>query len=294
MKNERSSLVFEILSGRTRFPFRNVSSDRFLIGAGAGCDLRLSGDDMPPLHSIVRINGDETLLEAVARTPPLRVNGQPVESASLSDGDRIAIGTFEIVAHLGRAVHSVDDVSAAGWDRPIGDGVQKRDVQKAGFSETTGYLHEELTELTENPASLSAAELASRIEQEEANIERFEQRRHLAAEALLDAVGERIELTAGRQPAGFRTTARQQKPRFFPRRLEELTAGLEQILRQAESLAGDLERSRRRLADREAESVRTTAVVFDALEKLAARLEEVLGRLTTLDEGRSRSYRKVA
>ena len=68
-------LVLEICSGRTRFPLRPVRSTRFLIGAGEGCDLQLGGTDMPPLHSIIHVDRVETLLETVALTPPLKVNG---------------------------------------------------------------------------------------------------------------------------------------------------------------------------------------------------------------------------
>ena len=37
------------------FPFRPVSAGLFLIGQGAGCDLRLGHDEMPGLHSVIQL-----------------------------------------------------------------------------------------------------------------------------------------------------------------------------------------------------------------------------------------------
>ena len=119
--NDRSSLslpvhlVLEITRGRTRFPRRPVTHSRFLIGAGATCDLRLGGERMPALHSIITVAGREITLEAIAAEPGLTVNGRLVRNALLHDGDLIGIGEVELLARLeaGHAPAAIEQPAAA-------------------------------------------------------------------------------------------------------------------------------------------------------------------------------------
>src|SRR5438445_6580351 len=85
-------LVLEVTRGRTRFPRRPVTSPRFLIGAGSTCDLRLGGERMPALHSMITLSGREITLEAIAAEPALTVNGRLVQTTNLHDSDAIDVG----------------------------------------------------------------------------------------------------------------------------------------------------------------------------------------------------------
>ena len=69
-------LTLEICRGRTRFPERPVAGPRFFIGSGEGCDLRLGGDLLPSIHSLIQTRGEGLFLEPIAANPPLLVNGQ--------------------------------------------------------------------------------------------------------------------------------------------------------------------------------------------------------------------------
>src|SRR4029077_10738480 len=78
-------LVLEVTRGVTRFPRRPVTHPRFLIGAGSTCDLRLGGEGIPALHSLITVSGRDITLEAIAAEPALRVNGRVVQTAILHD-----------------------------------------------------------------------------------------------------------------------------------------------------------------------------------------------------------------
>ena len=79
------------------FPFRPVSAGLFLIGQGAGCDLRLGHDEMPALHSVIQLSENAADVNCVAEHPSLFVNGEHVKRAHLGDGDLIEIGDVRLV-----------------------------------------------------------------------------------------------------------------------------------------------------------------------------------------------------
>jgi hypothetical protein len=93
-------LTLEVLSGKTRFPSRPVHKERFLIGSGTRCDLRLAGDRIPQLHSVVIAGLDEILIERIAPAPALIINGQLVSGGVLHHGDTIRIGGVELRAAI--------------------------------------------------------------------------------------------------------------------------------------------------------------------------------------------------
>ena len=55
---------------------------------------------MPPLHSLVFIDGPDVWLEALAPSPVIELNGRPTVASRIVDGDHIRIGSFELVAHM--------------------------------------------------------------------------------------------------------------------------------------------------------------------------------------------------
>ena len=160
-----SSPTLEILCGETASPLRPLLQDRFLIGAGPRCDLRLGGDDMPLLHSIVYRDGDAIGIDPVADIPTLLVNGRP-GITELHSGDTIEIGNFQM------ALHGADIVS-----QPTADAMPD-------------------DEETRDLADVFAAELIELIEQEEALIADYEGRRRAGAEALFDAAQRRADALA--------------------------------------------------------------------------------------------------
>lgn len=159
-------LLLEIARGDTRHPVRPVTTDRFLIGASAACDLRLGGESVPPLHSlIVREPDGGFRWEKVSGTATLFCNGRLVDTHQLREGDRVRIGPVEFLVRLRAVVAnpSNSDSSVVSDDMPVDD-----------------------------LSAMSASDLADRFESEWEMVDRFESRRQLGIESLLSAVAERV------------------------------------------------------------------------------------------------------
>lgn len=153
----------EIRRGKTNFPLRPISGDRFLIGAGSHCHLQLGGDGVPMLHSLLVIEGQNAVLEAVVAEPPLLVNGEACRLVQLLDEDIVAIGDFEFVFH--RLVSSEPAAQVAA-------GKRHSSPEVSGVAQTS---------------QLSTSELVALIEDESQQISEFNRNRELGAAALLDA-----------------------------------------------------------------------------------------------------------
>lgn len=163
-------LTLKVLLGGTRFPVRPVWKDRFTIGSGERCDLRLGGDS-PRLHSVLVVTPTEVLLEQIASSPALVVNGVAQSSAVLNSGDRIRIGGVELEAEIPR-------VSELRFPPPL-----------AGRVDET-ISAQDRAEI--DPASLSAEQLLDLFELEQSAIERDLAARTQGADALLDEARKRI------------------------------------------------------------------------------------------------------
>ena len=280
-------LVLEVTRGRTRFRRRPVTHSRFLIGAGATCDLRMGGDRMPALHSIITVAGREFALEAIAAEPGLTVNGRLVQNALLHDGDMIGIGEVELLARL-EAGHA-----PAAVDQPAGSTAAPRDADR--------------------PLSdISAAELVDLIEQEEHAIEDFDGRQQVGAHALLEAIMARAGRRAGNDaehktgndsafesPHESGSRAPVPAPHFLSKRPQVLagharqslaTAGaeppfqkdIEELGEQLTTLSRELLGSSQRATEREAIYASAADQLLDTQQKLVSQLEAVVDQVQTL------------
>jgi hypothetical protein len=271
--------VLEVTRGRTRFRRRPVTSPRFLIGSGATCDLRLGGDAMPALHSIITICGSEISLEAITAEPRLILNGRPVQTSQVHDGDVIGIGEVELIARLeaGQAPAGV--------------------AEATGVKRTTIHDDREVSEL-------SAAELVDLIDQEQRDIEDFEHRQRVGAEALLAAVMGRIAspATSTGTEAGVRAPV--SAPHFLSKRPQILAAqsraarqtseqsptiqnDIEDLGRQLTSLSQEMKGNSQRASEREAHFTSAADQLLDTQDKLVSQLEAVLDQVQTLKVGES-------
>jgi hypothetical protein len=159
---QEPNLSLEILRGRTAHSIRPIHSDRFLIGSGEWCHLRLGGDT-PALHSVlVRKNGLLTI-EAIATSPVLLVNGVVVESAELRDADQLSIGGITLQLHgeqqpaVDSSMKPIDIDAMLALDQPAAD-----------------------------PTQLSAEELIDQLESDMSMVDGWENGREQAAASLLD------------------------------------------------------------------------------------------------------------
>lgn len=251
-------LLLEIERGRTRFPLRPVRSNRFLIGSGANCDLRLGGH-MPLLHSILLVEGNEVTLEAVSPVPPLKVNGHEVETARLRDGDRIELGSFEIVVR-----------------RPeFGIAPQTAENPEADDSDDFAGA---------DPASMSAAELVAAIEREEALVDEYEQGVSDGAAALLQAA-----LSRPREAPAVKLADPPAAPTGSRRRSaaeERVLRELEQAIARLDDFTRRLEERSQRLARREEGYAEAATVLLETQAKLAEQVEALCRKVASLESAR--------
>ena len=77
-----------------------VADASFLVGSIPGCDLRLPGAGLPPVICLLARQVDGIVLRKLAPTVPLQVNGRSVSLTTLANGDRMTIGTVELIAHI--------------------------------------------------------------------------------------------------------------------------------------------------------------------------------------------------
>ena len=260
-----SPMVFEITRGHTQSPLRPVSRDRFLIGAGERCDLRLGGKAMPAVHSIVHIDGQEVWLETLADLPNVRVNGRLTRSASLEPGDELEIGSFSLTLHR---TTSADPVLA-----PRIYGVPVSEI-----------LAEEEPANRQDVEELTARQLVDLIDQEEALVEEFEARRRMGAQAIMDVVKQRCaDPEAENEPISEAKT-----------RPGQLLGELQAAIISLNEFAQEFEQRTEKLSQPETQRVANSLLDFQ--QQIVSRLDGVLEKIALIDQAQTydASHRDVA
>jgi hypothetical protein len=161
-KPDSQHITLEITCGQTAQPMRPVRTDRFLIGSGEWCHLRLGGNT-PVLHSVLVDRKGVLTIEAIAAKPSLMVNGRCVQSAEIQAGDELAIGGISMKVH-GHSVKNSDPL------------MQPIDVDAMlALDQTTAS------------SELSASDLVEKLEADMALVASYEDGREDAANSLIEA-----------------------------------------------------------------------------------------------------------
>lgn len=244
MTRTDGALFFQITRGKTQHPTRPITRDRFLIGSGEWCDLRLGGS-VPVLHSVLRVDGPSIWLDAVVDAPPLHVNGRAVGSCEIQDGDEISIGAFTL------RLRDERDARHEALMKPI-------DIE-----ELLG-LDQYDTEF----ADLTAAELVELIERDEELVEEFEKRRDLGSAALLERIQHEMQSESA-QPEPESQSLQV---------LRELQAAVSEL----NQLASDLKRRSSEMTGEEFSQA--TSSLLDFQQDVVGRLDSVLSRIDRLDK----------
>ena len=90
----------EVRVGGGRPAVYEVGDGGFLVGTVPGCDLRLPGANLPPVLCLVARQPGGASLRKLAPVQPITVNGRPVSSTYLADGDRVGVGAAELVVAI--------------------------------------------------------------------------------------------------------------------------------------------------------------------------------------------------
>lgn len=250
--SEHPGMVLEIIHGRTQFKERPVTAARFLIGSGDGCDLRLNAPGIPALHSLLLWESGEALLEAVAPSPELFVNGQPVREALVRDGDLIRIGLFEL---------------------------------RARFTAPPPVTTAALPELdAQDIAALSAAELVDALEGETGFVADVQARQQLGVQALFEAVAARKKLvpqTAARGLQGphFRIDKAHQPGEDRASEIDNLAGILDELTRQLDDQHQHASHRETTYAAATEELLESHAAVTEQVQNLARQIAELQNRL---------------
>lgn len=248
-----AGLILEITRGRTRHPRRPVLCERFLIGSSPTCDLCIGGDGIPPLHSMIVRDGGRHRWETFAPLPLLVVNGSPCDSAIVRDGDVVALGPLQFTV---RETDEIDGFPAANADEVDAATPSSLDAGPSSPDATTDV------------AELSAADLVARLEREMADVDAFEDRRELGAEALLQAaLQQAVQETAANEAAANVDASR-------------LLDQLEQMAVQLNACAGELERRAGEIARSHESLAETLCHVLEAERHLSERLTSLLERIS--------------
>jgi pSer/pThr/pTyr-binding forkhead associated (FHA) protein len=74
-----------------------VAGPRALLGRSKECDVRLSDPNVSRRHAEVRLEGSNYWIVDLDSTNGVLVNGQRQKRAKLGDGDRITLGSTEVL-----------------------------------------------------------------------------------------------------------------------------------------------------------------------------------------------------
>ncbi len=286
-------VTLEVCRGITRFPNRPVLSERFLIGAADECHLRLGGESMPALHSILLCQDTAVHLEALAQSPELRVNGAVVADALLNDGDTIEIGPFALL------VHCVEQSAPAAAAAP------------GCTVKLTADMVAEETPLRLNASEMSAEELADALEAEDQLIDALESGRHLGAKALLQSALERAllreqeharivdappdESLSGELPlVSLDHPAPRQAISASPNPIAAQQPELERLIERLDQFSHELESRSLQLADRESRYAEMFAELIQAQRMLLDHLDLLERQVAELSMHKPDSLRVIA
>lgn len=221
-------LYLEVCRGQSTQPLRPVLKERFLIGSAEACDLQLSGSDVPALHSVLVLGNGRVTFERVGSAPEALLNGRPVETALLNDGDVLEIGPFSLGIHVPGTTRQHQRPSPAAWHDPS-----------------------DCMELDQ----FSAEDLIDLIEAEQQLVEEFDARQALGLAALMEAVLSHKQ-AATDEPAETVPFAPSSPE---PQENSGALAGLEGLVQQLGRLAAELELRNQKLSHRE--SVQSDLVI---------------------------------
>jgi hypothetical protein len=98
-ESEIPALILELRQPQVRPVRFEVTSEEFLIGSVSGCDLRLSGTNLPASIALVTRQSSGPYLKRLSPALPILLNGNPLpmdEIAQLRHGDTVSIGAVDL------------------------------------------------------------------------------------------------------------------------------------------------------------------------------------------------------
>ncbi len=241
----------EVRTGGGARTVYEVGDGGFLVGSVPGCDLRLPGTNLPPVICLVSRHPGGAGLRKLAPVQPVAVNGRTVTAAYLQDGDRISVGSVEIVVSLEGAA------AAAPPAAPV-----------AGLLERARLVEQREKELENNRALWNR-----RREEIEAECRRLAQR---LEELTVQVRQQENALTGSRGDLEMREQAWRAGQEALARREKEVEARSEELSRQEGEVAGlrrELHRIRTELSQRYQQRREHLLTQREAVRRAARRVQ---------------------
>ncbi|MEX0728211.1 MAG: FHA domain-containing protein, partial [Planctomycetaceae bacterium] len=294
---ESTPFYLEVSRGRTVFRRRPITNKSFLIGSGEHCDLQLGGPEIPLLFAIIQADGERLTVRSLENEPDLKVNGQAVTSAVLSDGDLIEIGLFQFVA---RKQEVPDPAMPSAYAR-----------------RPESRPHEQTPD--DDLSELSAAELLDRLEHDLDMVEDFERGERQGWAALMQRVERRKEsMRTSDSRIRRQKLARPQRQRLnsidevnIDEMFETLhrrdsrvglkanaAAGLEtdyllqieQMVNELSQVTSDLEDRSEQMSQRDLQYLEAASTIMETQQKLAEQLQSLI---EYVDQSAEKQNKKV-
>src|SRR5947209_5155268 len=137
----------ELRQGPSRPLSYELADVCFLIGSVPGCDLRLPGVSLPPLLCLISRHPGGVTLRKLAPVQPILVNGRSVSTTALADGDRVVIGSADLLVRVADApVTEADDPrlkELAQRTARLDERQEQLDRRQAGLEQQTQELEED-------------------------------------------------------------------------------------------------------------------------------------------------------
>ena len=267
MASTSNHLSLAVARGKTQFPQRPISVEKFLIGSGQVCDLRLGGDSVPPLHCVIHSDGTDTWIDAVVNAPALLINGAITTSARICAGDQLKIGEFEFVV--------CNDDSAVAITNAVPSNVP---VDEEVTDEELGQLISDMT----------AEQLVDQLEKDIALLEEQEAAEQTGAHGLLHAIAER-QLKFENSPGQSEVFAKSAGDGEH-----QLIHQIDRAIRALNQFSEDLKDRSEQMAERETSYAEAAVTMLEMQQQMAGQLETLVDQIATLKSKQAPVIRRVA
>jgi Inner membrane component of T3SS, cytoplasmic domain len=240
-----------VINGRLGGARRSLSGPLTLVGQGAGCDLRLLDDAVALFHCAVVRDHDGPLLRDLGSPAGTRVNGQPIGTHRLANGDRIEIGGVSIEVSLETPTANPPSADIVLLDRDrdaLRIQIAAVIAQQAALDEVESRLDGRQVSLERQETQL-ARHLDDRRLELDQSMQALEQERAGSQQQRDDLAREKAELIEQQQQFGKQRQRMQELRRKLWKRYRDMGKVREAaVVRREAEAAGIVERCKRERA----------------------------------------------
>ena len=260
-----SIIEFRVTGGSGPARRLQLAGDRYTVGSGVGCAVRLQDASIRPLHAVLIRDRADGIGDRPGRTPPrvtvraysvpIDVNGSVVNESPLAVGDRLRLGefVFERLSPSGDAAPAVaSTASEPAATAPRAPAVDPAAVKRQRLRETMLADRESQLNAQHAAAAQLHAEFEGRIERlhaEQSEVRRREQELRRGHELLVDE-RERLrdDAVASRRALAMREKSLADRQREQAQELQQTRVRLDESRAGAEAASSELRQIRERFA----------------------------------------------